>query len=335
MRGNSSISSFKNVPWGAVCCVLIVLLLELFYFHSGRFIDMLSRNLSLEGGNRHVWSLVNFQRHLSRIGRQDPVIPIFGTSQVEQAFNTGYLNRVFADTGYRTQKLFYYAGRPPLFLPLVEEMVSKSPPAIIYMPTIASFNEFGDMQLDRMRYLCNGKAATLLFRHVDLSLIFEHRRSLGEAFLGALLPAFRHQFGLRWMTDRQLRRAAGFEEPQGPPGREADKPWPAFEKNRFTAYNRAAFSAICERIVGAGIPLIVIDGPVRGDVLKGPAGAARKAEHDAFLREQAGAIGFDYYGERELPEFSVEDFSDLTHFNRRGRHKITFFVRDLLIEKFR
>ena len=74
--------------------------------------------------------------------------------------------------------------------------------------------------------------------------------------------------------------------------------------------------------------MLVISGPLHPQVGRIYNQKEIDQKYNKYLYDQARKNGFVYLSEKDLPEFSQEDFIDLTHLKSDGRKRLTEFLAD-------
>ena len=344
---NSYISNFrklrnaKKLPIAFLSSILLFIVIQSILLNSGAFwrFCYFWSNPGADDGIRIEAQL----RTVSATEEQGKIF-LTGSSQTREDFDVEYLNNQFS----KEQVVFYNLGisgaaHPIEMYMLKEELLSKDPDIIIYVPFVASF--YTDCDFSKIKYYFDPIIIPRIIEYEGMQNIISQRVYLEDSFLGKAFFTYKYRESLDRILENAVKNYLNIEKRTEPQiyGYTDNKPESYFEdeikkanKNKYyvsqyTELNEELFILFAKDVVSEGVKLIVISGPTH-PLIKLCYSEELDIAYNNFITEQASKIGFTYLREDQLPSFTAEDFIDFTHLNAQGRSKMSRFLEIYLEE---
>lgn len=337
MERNLSIFNFRNIPTAFLISVVVFFVGQALLMQSKRFWQICYYHSLpvLDDG-------IRFQAQLRMLSKESGNKRIFltGSSQTREDFDVDQLNRVFAgqSAAFYNHGISGSASPGEMFM-IADNLVSRKPDVIVYMPFVGSFD--GDFVNQKMKYIFDFSILPFIIKYIAVDKIYAQRNQIIDSLLAKVFLPFKYRNYFSKTTEK-LFRICLLKEPSPFPRRFAytsNMPPSYFKEeikrskgNRFNRLerfnmNREFFIHFADRILSSDIKLIVIDAPTH-PLMDGTYKKEVGIRYHKFLLEQSEEMGFIFLDKHMLPTFTADDFIDFTHLNRQGRENMTSFMAE-------
>ncbi len=275
----------------------------------------------------------------------EKIVFIYGSSQARQDLDVAYLNERFKDSKIKFYNIAVSGSAQPIDIFMMQDEIFKYDPALlIYMPFVESFYcTYRYNGHSPLRYFFDPKIIGPMHLYLNKKEFFAMSRDIFEGFLGRASPCFRYREQINNVMTTALKSWTGIEkrtEPmvhRYPDNHPADvekeirsSGTAAYYYNDYTNLNEAVFAKVAKDFKAHGIKLLVVSGPLHPWIGRIYNQATIDPMYDKYLYDQAQRNDFVYLSKRDLPEFTENEFIDLTHLKSTGRKRLTEFLADSL-----
>ncbi|PKK89676.1 MAG: hypothetical protein CVV64_12790 [Candidatus Wallbacteria bacterium HGW-Wallbacteria-1] len=337
---DSEKGGFPKLPLNLLTVVLFFCIFNIVMLRSNTFWKYCHQSSRLDIDERLFFeSRIRLEMKHSQTGR----ILLLGSSQVREGFDELEMNRLLEGTGLQIVNLGYGGNAPADELLMDLEIAMKlKPAAIVYMPFVASF--YSKYLFPPIRSNFSPAILPYIIDHFGISSLFKNATTIIDGLSRYWFVMIRHRESVRELLIKDISNSLSENRSDRKRTFYGHKMKSAYYKaeidksngkrygfSEYSNYNKEVFQNIAISLKKKAIPFIVLRGPSH-PLLKKCYPPEVDDDFGSFLEKQSRLADIHYLNDRDMPEFTADNFCDFTHMNSSGRDRFTKFMAEYLLK---